>query len=181
MTYQIKDLPVGMIGVYKINFPNGKIYIGISNDIKRRMSEHNNFSKAKTPCDLAIKKYGKVTSIEILESFEQIERKDLEEKECYWIKYYDANNRNIGYNLTEGGDGSGRPNDENPVAIFTNEQVLDIRKRRFEGERKKDVYKDYGTFSFSTFEHIWLGRGYPDIGKEYLIPVNSKSRQEYSS
>lgn len=181
MTYQVKDLPSGMMGVYKINFPNGKIYIGISNDIKRRMSEHNSFPKAKTPCDLAIKKYGKITTIDILESFDQIEREKLEEKEIYWIKYYNANDRNIGYNLTEGGDGSGKLNDKSPVAVFTNEQVLDIRKRRFEGERKRDVYEDYSDFSFSTFEHIWLGRGYPDVGKEYFIPVNSKTRQEYSS
>lgn len=181
MTYQINELPFGLIGIYKITFPNNKIYIGLSNDIKRRMNEHNTFSKAKTPCDLAIKKYGKIATIDILETYKTIDRKFLEERESYWIKYYHSNDKKIGYNLTEGGDGSGRPNEENPVAVFTNNQVLDIRKRRFNGERKKDVYKDYSTFSFSTFEHIWLGRGYPDIGKEYIIPVHAKTRQEYSS
>lgn len=83
--------------------------------------------------------------------------------------------------MTEGGDGSGRPDEESPVSVFTNSQVLDIRKRRFKGERKKDVYKDYSNFAFGTFERIWLGRGYPDIGKEYIIPANTKTRQEYSS
>ena len=28
---------------------------------------------------------------------------------------------------------------------------------------------------------MWLGRGYSDIGKEYIIPTNAISRQEYSS
>lgn len=181
MTYQISELPIGLIGIYKITFPNNKIYIGLSNDIKRRMSEHNTFSKAKTPCDLAIKKYGKITNIDILETYEAVDRKFLEEREKYWIKYYHSNNKKIGYNLTEGGDGSGQPNEKSPVAVFTNDQVLDIRRRRFEGERKKDVYKDYSIFSFSTFEHIWLGKGYPDIGKEYIIPPYTKTRQEYSS
>lgn len=27
-------------GIYKINFPNGKCYIGLSNNILRRMKEH---------------------------------------------------------------------------------------------------------------------------------------------
>lgn len=43
--------------------------------------------------------------------------------------------------MTEGGDGSGRPDEESPVSVFTNSQVLDIRKRRFKGERKKTYTK----------------------------------------
>ena len=181
MTYQVSELPSGLIGIYKITFPNNKIYIGLSNDIKRRMSEHNSISKTKTPCDLAIKKYGKITTIDVIENYETVDRKFLEERESYWIKYYHSNDRNIGYNLTEGGDGSGLPNEQSPVSVFTNDQVLDIRKRRFNGERKKDVYKDYSNFYFSTFESVWLGRGYPDIGKEYIIPAHTKTRQKYSS
>ena len=46
---------------------------------------------------------------------------------------------------------------------------------------KKKVYQDYLAYSHSSFEHIWLGRGYPNVGQEYLIPANSISRQEYSS
>lgn len=143
------------------------------------MTEHNNFNKAKMPCDLAIKYYGKVEEIEILEYCDN--ETLLEEKERYWIKYYDTTNPEKGYNLTEGGDGSGRSNEDNCRAVFTNAQVLDIRKRRYNGERKKDVYNDYSSFPFSTFEKIWLGRGYPDISQEYLIPTNAISRQEYSS
>lgn len=174
----LQDLKYNTSGIYKINYPNGKSYIGLSVDIKRRMYEHNNFNKAKTPCDLAIKKYGRITEIEILELCPE---NKLEEREIYWIKYYDTANPIKGYNLTEGGDGSGRSDDTNPRAVFTNEQVLDIRKRRFNGEAKKDVYKDYSDHSHSSFEHIWLGRGYPNVGAEYLIPTNSISRQEYSS
>ena len=67
------------------------------------------------------------------------------------------------------------------TAVFTNAQVLDIRKRRFYNERKKDVYKDYSNISFSTFEKVWLGHGYTDVGREYIIETNTKTRQEYSS
>lgn len=174
----LQDLRPNTSGIYKINYPNGKYYIGLSVNIKRRMYEHNDFNKAKMPCDLAIKKYGKITEIEILELCPEDK---LGEREIYWIKYYDATNPLKGYNLTEGGDGSNRSDDRNPRAVFTNDQVLDIRKRRFYGEAKKKVYQDYLAYSHSSFEHIWLGRGYPNVGQEYLIPVNSISRQEYSS
>ena len=55
--------------------------------------------------------------------------------------------------------------ENNPRAVFSNKDILDIRKRRFQGERKKDVYKEYRDRSFGTFENIWLGRTAPHIGK----------------
>lgn len=171
----------GLQGIYKLNYPNGKIYIGYSCDIFRRMQEHNNFTKAKNPCDLAIKKYGKITKVEILELLPQATQEELKDREKYWIAYYNSTDRNIGYNLTPGGDASDYSDEDNSQAVFSNEQVFDIRKRRFEGERKRDVYQDYLNFSFSTFEHVWLGRGYPNVGTEYLIPTHSKTRAEYSS
>ena len=67
MIIKVKDLQNNMMGIYKIVFPNSKIYIGLSTDIKRRMYEHNNPHSNKTPCDLAINKYGKIEEIEILE------------------------------------------------------------------------------------------------------------------
>lgn len=179
MIIKVKDLQSNMMGIYKINYPNGKIYIGLSCDIKRRMWEHNNINNAKFPCDLAIKKYGKIQEIEILEFVN--DKNLLKEKECYWIKYYQSNDKNKGYNLTPGGDNSEQHGELSALAVFTNEQVLDIRKRRFLGERKKDVYLDYSNYSFATFEKIWLGHGYPGIGENYIIPTNSISRQEYSS
>jgi len=104
MIIKIKDLQPNMMGIYKINYPNGKIYIGLSCDIKRRMNEHNNINQAKAPCDLAIKKYGKIQEIEILEFVNDINL--LKEKEYHWIQYYQSNNKNKGYNLTPGGDNS---------------------------------------------------------------------------
>ena len=181
MIIPVKDLKQNMMVIYKINYPNGKIYIGLTTDLKRRMYEHNNSSlnKKRQICDLAILKYGKITEVEILEFITDISL--LKEREKYWIKKYNSNDKKIGYNLTEGGDASDLFGENNGKAIFTNEQVLDIRKRRFYGERKKDVYLDYTDFNFSSFENIWLGRGYSNIGTEFIIEKNSKTRQEYSS
>lgn len=179
MKIKVSELQNNIMCIYKITFPNNKIYIGLSNNIKRRMYEHNNAAKASTPCDFAIIKYGKIEEIEIVEIINDY--KLLKERERYWIQFYDSFNREKGYNITIGGDASEHVGELNPRAVFTNSQVLDIRKRRFSGERKRDVYKDYSNFSFGTFEKIWLGIGYSNIGSEYIIPTNSISRQEYSS
>lgn len=35
-----KDLTDEIIGIYKIDFPNNKTYIGLSKDVRRRIREH---------------------------------------------------------------------------------------------------------------------------------------------
>ena len=184
MIIKIKDIPENTCGIYKLTYPNGKIYIGQSVNIKRRMYEHNNPRRLQNhkwnpPCDLAILKYGKFEEIEILDLCRT--KEELDQKEKYWIKYFKSNNKNFGYNLTEGGNNKTLSGEKSNSSVFSNKEVLNIRKRRYYGERKIDVYQNYKDRNFSTFEKIWLGRGYPEVGKEFLIPVGAKTRKEYSS
>lgn len=93
--------------VYKItNKINNKIYISIATkNINFRFKQHVLSSKRgnKTNLHLAIKEFGENNFIvELLEKCNSI--KELENKEKYWIKYYNSNNYNIGYNMTEGGE-----------------------------------------------------------------------------
>lgn len=181
MKIQVNDMLRNMCGIYKLDYPNGKCYVGQSKDIKRRMWEHNNIKRLdnhfNSPCDLAIKKYGIFKEIEILEF---CPAEQLDEKEQYWINFYHSNEKDKGYNLTIGGQ-NGRKSIDYSQAIFTEEEVLDIRKRRFNQERKIDVYQDYKDKKFNTFEKVWLGISYNDIGTEYIIPTGLISRQQYSS
>lgn len=83
--------------IYKItNLINGKIYIG--QDI------YNNpkyFGSGKL-IKLSIKKYGiENFTKEIIEECSTSE--ELDEKEIYWIKEFNSTNREIGYNICEGG------------------------------------------------------------------------------
>jgi group I intron endonuclease len=110
--YKIEDIPNHISGIYKINFPNGKSYIGLSNNIKRRIKEHNVHSKqekgspTKHAVHYAIEKYyqGSIPEIEVLEEIDFNDKDKMKEREKYWIAYYDTYGEN-GYNLTEGGDG----------------------------------------------------------------------------
>lgn len=99
-------------GIYKVtNKINGKVYIGQSVDIGRRWREHMT-AKDDIYFHKAIQKYG-VENFE-WEVIEQCKKKDLDEREIYWIEYYDSFNK--GYNCTKGGDsgpvmhGEGNPN-----------------------------------------------------------------------
>lgn len=87
--------------IYKIrNLLNGKVYIGQSVDLYKRLKEHKyNFYKKKLhPLYNAINKYG-IENFEfnVIEHVKDITK--LDEKEQYWIAYYKSNSRDFGYNL----------------------------------------------------------------------------------
>ena len=90
-------------GIYLItNLVNGKQYVGQSVNIHHRWICHQNPRDIEnTPINLAIKKYGKDSfKFEIIENCLQ---KELNEKEIYWIKYYNTLVPN-GYNIRQGGE-----------------------------------------------------------------------------
>ena len=66
-TFNLFNCPK-VAGIYKINFPDGKCYIGLSNNIPRRMKEHNK-DKRQPILYSAIQKYfnGVIPEFEILE------------------------------------------------------------------------------------------------------------------
>lgn len=88
--------------IYKTtNLVNGKIYIGKH---KAQQFEPEVYIGSGLLLREAINKYGIDSFVqELVEICDT--RESLDEREKYWIKYYDATNNNIGYNLTFGGDG----------------------------------------------------------------------------
>lgn len=95
--------PVGIIrkDIYIIkNDINTKVYIGQSLDAKERFKSHCKKNYDNSLIDKAIQKYGKEHFwFEILES--QIE--NYNEREKYWIKYYNSL-KPFGYNILTGGE-----------------------------------------------------------------------------
>lgn len=101
--------------IYKIvNKINGKIYVGKSKNPSKRfkihlyVSNHPNYGVRQfQPIHAAISKYGKENfQLEIID--ECILENEIFDKEIYWISHYKSNMKkypNIGYNLTDGGEG----------------------------------------------------------------------------
>lgn len=90
--------------IYKLSFPNGKVYIGQTiNVLFKRISSHcEEKNKSINPYKYnALKKYQTI-NVDILFKSESLE--ELNNKEEYYIKKYKSNQKEYGYNLTAGGD-----------------------------------------------------------------------------
>lgn len=110
--------------IYKIeNLLNHHIYIGQSIDPQRRFREHctKNYHYISLVGE-AIQKYGKENfSFEVLGWFE-----DYNEKEKYFISYYDCIAPK-GYNIVEGGENPPiHKGQDNPAARITNQKAEQI-------------------------------------------------------
>ena len=156
-------------GIYMIVFPNNKIYIGLSNDVKRRMKEHNQDFRVDLPISRAIKKYGKIEKFYLLEEIDAQNRKLLQERERYWIAYYHSNEKDVGYNLTSGGDGTSAGS-ENVSAKFTEEEIQMIYSdiRNHPEIKLKDIAKKY-SISMGALSEINNGKTYFHKNETYPI------------
>lgn len=155
-------------GVYKITFPNGKNYIGISNNIIRRMNEHNNDFRNNLPIERAIQKYGKITEFVLLESIPPEDRDYMRIREQYWIAKYKSTNKNFGYNISEGGDGADQGS-KNHEAKFTEEQIQKIYNELRQQELTlTDLAKKYKVH-LSTMSSINNGKTYFHSNEHYPI------------
>ena len=93
-------------GIYKItNTANGKIYIGQSVDVQRRINDHQRtFAKGTHHSVHILRAYQKYGADAFkYEVIEYCSIPDLDSREIYWIKYYDSANPSKGYNMSFGG------------------------------------------------------------------------------
>lgn len=111
--------------IYKtVNKINGKIYIGQKHSSKFLGNKYLGSGKRLKD---AIKHYG-VDAFDV-SLVEEVEYKELmDEREIYWIKYYQATDSSIGYNLSEGG---------NVNRTFVGENNPFYHKHHTEESRKK--------------------------------------------
>ena len=94
-----------MIGIYKItNQITGESYIGQSIDLAQRWKQHiKNSKKSNKPLHQDIEKYGKENFL--FEILEECPKEDLNQREIYWIAFYDTF-QGFGYNQNSGGSNS---------------------------------------------------------------------------
>lgn len=119
--------------IYKItNKINGKSYIGQTiQSVKERFYQHCATKCSQAVLNMAIhkviNKYGK--SNFTIEVIEEVESANLNDREKYWIKYYDSYNN--GYNSTEGG--------QDGIKLFKNLDTESVVKGYESGKSLREV------------------------------------------
>lgn len=123
-----------MAFIYKItNLVNNKCYIGkTERTIKKRWKEHlKNCKNLDLPLYRALNKYG-IDKFQI-EQLEECASEKVDDRETYWITYY--NSCEQGYNCTLGGEGG--------LLYLPEEEIQNIITRYINGERLDKLCQEY--------------------------------------
>lgn len=136
--------------VYKItNLINGMFYFGKTPDMQKRFQQHIRAAKTKRPGDYfylhrAINKYGAENFvIEKMAEFSTDQESKAEETRL--ITLHNTIDRNIGYNLTKGGDGASgyRHTEKAKKAMSAHKQVSYLGEGNpFYGRNHTEITKD---------------------------------------
>ena len=170
-----------MAAIYKItNTVNNKSYIGkTTKSLKERIINHFYSSKYNSECYIhrAIRKYGKANfKIEIIEEVNNINL--IDEKEIYWISYY--NTLKEGYNMTSGGEGGkilcaksrNKQKEKRKLQIFSEETKQKIRQSRL-GKLASNATKQ-------KLSETHLGEKNGFYGKQHKNESKEKNRVAHS-
>lgn len=161
-----------MRGIYKFtNLKNGKTYIRKSINLEARYKAHKrnhlnpNLTDYNTKFYRALRKYGFDSfSYEILESSMQFSNQELNEKEKYYIKLYNAINN--GYNIQQGGENTG------VSRKLTNEQIIEIKELIKNNEITFQEIAMQFNVSDGLISMINSGTAWSSIGS-YIYPIRS--------
>lgn len=156
-------------GIYKItNKINNHCYIGQSINIKKRWWSHKNYREFQKdyPLYRAFKKYG----IEnfVFEVIEECRVSELDEKEKYWINYYDSYIN--GYNQTIGGQS------KNFISKISGDNV----KKIYELLQNSDLTEKEISKIFNVSENMisYINVGKSRVQDGYEFPLRKQKRRE---
>lgn len=169
--------------IYKAtNLINQKLYIGqttltLEQRQKRHFSEALNPNKRNAYFHNAICKYGKENFIfEIIDTAISID--ELNDKEQYWISYYNSTNKNIGYNLDSGGKNCFK-------SKSTKEKIGSIKKENWKNPELSKKMKLGIIKATQKWIQICKDKEISMIcqncGKEFLLPLHMTKNRKYCS
>jgi len=136
--------------IYKIPFPNGKIYIGLTTSVEKRKREHKCCAKNEHKSFLvykALRKYNMIETLELIVIDTAYNNEELSEKETAYIHFYNSYYVNgYGYNMTLGGEGTSSyvrtEEDRKKISISQKKRFEDPDTRQRMSERGKKQFED---------------------------------------
>ena len=161
-------------GIYLIkNKKTNQLYIGQSNDIKRRWREHcSRRDLASSRVDNAIQKHGKDSFL--LQTITELpdNTETLNKHETYWIKFYNSYEDKYHYNLTPGGEISPMKNPEIIEKFFVGEnnpmkrtEVVEKVSGKNSYKYRHDIDENISIIINDLFNGISLGK----LSKQYNV------------
>ena len=138
--------------IYKIVFPNGKHYIGLSTrTLDERKKEHRKSASVDKPNKIvhkALNKFNMMDTFELIlidDSAKSID--ELYEKEIFYIQKYDSYYKNKkGYNMTLGGEG-------NHGYVFTKAHRKKISQRAIEQFSKPEAREQMSQIKIEHYQN----------------------------
>lgn len=130
-------------GIYKITNPNGRIYIGQSQDIHKRFLQYKNISnniKRQVRLYNSLKKHG--SDNHLFEIIEECSFEKLNKRERYWQDYYDATSiNNLNCILTGYDEVKSKMSDESKLKISKarKNQIISKQHREKISKAKKGI------------------------------------------
>lgn len=162
-----------MLIIYKItNTVNLKLYIGLTTvSLESRWNGHKTAARTGVNRHLynSMRQYG-IDKFVIEKIDEATTLKELGEKERYYIKLYETQNPDKGYNLTAGGERN--QYDANPRAKLSLDEVIQIREIYSTGDLScKECWGMFSDkISFSAFQKVWEGNTWKGVLDEVYTP-----------
>ena len=125
--------------VYKHTFPNGKVYIGITQQtLIKRWQNGKGYKKQKFLYN-AIQKYNwENVKHEVL--FKNLTKEQAEQKEIELIELYKSNQRTFGYNIENGGNSIGKMADDTKTKL----RKLNIGKKMSQNTKEQLLKANVG-------------------------------------
>lgn len=172
--------------IYKItNTKNNRIYIGqTTKSAKERLQKHiiearcqKNGNRPENYFHSAINKYGEDNFIiEQIDEANSIE--ELNDKEIYWINFYNCTSKEFGYNLMEGGKSGIK-------SLETRQKISEKKKENWQDEEL--ATKMRAGLVKATEKWVEICKNNEEIvvckycGKEFSVPPWEAKRRKYCS
>jgi group I intron endonuclease len=143
---------------------NNKIYIGQTVNFKRRLKKHiknANENRKNSHFYSALKKYG-IDQFDYFIIEELSSKKEMDDAEIFWIEYFRSWDREIGYNLTFGGEG----------CIPTTETREKMRQAKLGKSNPKMQGANHPFFGIKGEQHHRFGVPHTNEAKKKIAAAN---------
>lgn len=166
--------------VYKITFPNGKVYIGKSSNPYKRFEEHLYTAKHKLRNTLLynalIKYQGQTLILDIVDIAEFTF--EINWKEQLWIEKFNSTNKLYGYNMTVGGEGG---NTYEKISEERKKELSEIRRKKWKEKNPNTSWKKETREKISESVSKYMNNLKGDERLDFLNKVSIGLRKHYSS